>query len=190
MPQDIFAISHAGVHVLGGHALHGFEQQLFGQHQIWSVRLAEIAAGARADHRKALVGGDGPRVGGSCARGFAVILKDRWTRRRLESEIIHALPVAGQNAGGRVVMREHASVGAAPEKQATRFHFHQVRNIAKAFGSERFGITHAATECHDDHFTCRAGLLRGAIQPVRQNTVGDGKPRELNEPALAERKHQ
>ena len=103
--QDVLAIRDAIAGTLLNHVLHGFEQELLGQHDIGAIRLAEGAVRTGAHRSETLVCGYRPCVQRTSTALLAVILEERRPGGRLEAEVVHTLPIAGENARGRIKVR-------------------------------------------------------------------------------------
>src|SRR5207247_4073039 len=100
LPHHVLAAGDAFVRLFLYYLLHRLEQELLGQYDVRSIARAQVAIRAGAHGGKALVGGDGPGVGRPSARLLPKLLKQRRSGRRLESEIVDALPVPRDDTPG------------------------------------------------------------------------------------------
>src|SRR5208283_3016824 len=171
------------------------EKELFRQYHIGSIRSAPSLVAARAHGREALIGRDDPGIHRTGLRALAIVFEKRGTRRRLESEVVHALPVAGENARGRIEVRQHASIHAGSEEISIGLHGRQTRDVVQTLRRESFRIAYAAAERDDDHAPPLAGTRRLSArqrsQHRRKYSWRDGEACEPQETTLSQRqRHQ
>src|SRR2546426_11549000 len=134
--KNIVTVRHA---MLGGflhHIIHGLEQKLFGKHHVRPEGQSPFTLRPGTDGRKALIGCTHPCVQGADSRLLAVVLEERRAGRWLESEIVDSLPVAGDNAGRGVKVREYAGVSATLEKECLGPHFRELRDVLQSLGEK------------------------------------------------------
>ena len=165
---NVFAARHAALLAVPDDVADSFDEKPLGQDDVRSHR---------GHLRKALIGGHHPGVGQTGSGLLVVVLKQRGTGGRLESEIVHALPISADDAGGGVEVRQHPRVGAGLVEKPVRAHFSQARDILQAPGSEGFIVARAPAEGHDDH-------LAGASRGLRQSRLRRDSPRQQQPGAL------